>query len=586
MKQIFTLFNILFFLLIGSSAVMAQDHKSPKEFRPISIVQDIDQPEGMAVIGNELYISQYHKNGSILKYDIANQMVLGKVIEGLNYPSGMLALNNRLIVLEYGTGNLLLVHPKTGQKELMASGFSRPAAVILFKDQLLVSDFGTGIIYKVDPNTYQKSVFASGLASPAGLAVLKDEIFVVEWGMSRISNIKADGTKEILATEGLSSPWGLMVYDNELYVAENTSNEISKIKEVKIPIQNSKAEELKNAMNSAQDSISVWKVISMNCTELQHPEAFSVSERGIYVSEWKSKEVSEIRLNSPPTGELVLDGKAKIGKIVNSTPQNIEDEDGLGPFSYRWQIAESPEAEIWTSLDGDKMEYKLNKGSLVGQYIRAVLNYTDQKGFEEQVFSEAKLIIKTLAPIVTLELIPDNILVPGDTVTLIATLTILDEDATPTKVEFSSEGLPLISIENPPYRYRFVVQDNKTTTGYIEQLSIVAKGYDSNGLFGTDEKSVYVTNEKYWESELLSLLNAPDEDISIFPNPANDILNIVHKSKESFKVKLINLNKQIVLTTTVTNGTKTLDVSKLTPGIYVIEYTIGTETKAQKIIIL
>jgi hypothetical protein len=431
MKQIFTLFNILFFLLIGSSAVMAQDHKSPKEFRPISIVQDIDQPEGMAVIGNELYISQYHKNGSILKYDIANQMVLGKVIEGLNYPSGMLALNNRLIVLEYGTGNLLLVHPKTGQKELMASGFSRPAAVILFKDQLLVSDFGTGIIYKVDPNTYQKSVFASGLASPAGLAVLKDEIFVVEWGMSRISNIKADGTKEILATEGLSSPWGLMVYDNELYVAENTSNEISKIKEVKIPIQNSKAEELKNAMNSAQDSISVWKVISMNCTELQHPEAFSVSERGIYVSEWKSKEVSEIRLNSPPTGELVLDGKAKIGKIVNSTPQNIEDEDGLGPFSYRWQIAESPEAEIWTSLDGDKMEYKLNKGSLVGQYIRAVLNYTDQKGFEEQVFSEAKLIIKTLAPIVTLELIPDNILVPGDTVTLIATLTILDEDATP-----------------------------------------------------------------------------------------------------------------------------------------------------------
>ncbi|MEZ5003512.1 MAG: T9SS type A sorting domain-containing protein [Chitinophagales bacterium] len=584
MHRIFTVLLLLTMVLMGSSGVAAQESKVQKEFRPVSIINDIDKPEGMAAIGNMLYIAQYHQNGSIVQYDIAQKRVIGKISEGLNYPSGLLSYKDKLIVLEFGTGSMYSVDPENGQKVLIATGFSRPADVVLFKDNLLVSDYGKGTIYAVNPDTNEKSVFATGLSSPAGLAIHQDLLHVVEWGMGRISKINEDGKKVPLVTEGLSTPWGLMVYENELYVAENGSNQISKIKEVKIPIANSKAVGAENATNVIQDSISVWKVISMDCVGLDHPEAFCVSDRGLYVSEWKSKEVSEIRLNSPPSGELLLVGKSKIGNILTAEPQDIQDEDGLGPFSYRWQIADFPESKVWEYLDGDKIEYKLKKGSLVGKFIRAELSYTDQKGFQEFVFSDVKEIIKTLAPMVTLSFYPENIYLPGDTVTIIAELRVLDEDAHPNKVEFFSDNVPLITVSSAPYTYRFVVQDNKTTKEYVDQISIIAKGYDSNNLFGKDEKTIYVTNEEVWKNELSALLNTSDVEMNIFPNPAEDIINLAHKEKQTIKAQLINLNKEVVLSIEINNGFKALDISKLPPGIYILEYTIGNETKAEKII--
>ena len=111
-----------------------------------------------------------------------------------------------------------------------------------------------------------RAISATGLATPAGLAVFKNNVHVAEWGMGRISKINEDGTKEILDTEGLSSPWGLMVYENEMYVAENGSNQISKVSEIKIPVRDRIEEGLDTEMVSFQDSITVWKVTSMNCT--------------------------------------------------------------------------------------------------------------------------------------------------------------------------------------------------------------------------------------------------------------------------------------------------------------------------------
>ena len=97
---------------------------------------------------------------------------------------------------------------------------------------------------------------------------------------------------------------------------------------------------------------------------------------------------------------------------------------------------------------------------------------------------------------------PESIFLPGDTVILTAEVRVMDEDAVQDKVEFYSDDLPLITVSNAPYRYSFVVQDNKTTEGYINQLLITAKGYDSNGLFGKAEQTVYVTNERELENDL------------------------------------------------------------------------------------
>jgi hypothetical protein len=247
-----------------------------------------------------------------------------------------------------------------------------------------------------------------------------------------------------------------------MFVAENGSNQISALTEVRIPVKDAGKDFVDNRTSPLQDSISVWKIKPMRFPDLNHPEAFCVSERGIFVSAWKSKQVSEIILNSPPTGQLLLTGKAKLGNNLLAEPQNIQDEDGLGPFTYRWQISNRPEEDVWTDIDGKDVEYSLNNKSLVGKYIRAALSYTDQGGLEEQVYSESRPVVNTFAPQVTLSFYPEGVLLPGDTVIVTAEITVLDEDAVQDKVEFYSDGKPLVSMNEPPYRYSFVVQDNKS----------------------------------------------------------------------------------------------------------------------------
>lgn len=583
MVRIFTILNLLLLFLMGSHDSVAQEKK--KEFRPVPIVDNIDKPEGMAVIGNTLYISQYHKNGSIIKYDLATRMVSGKLTDGLDYPTGLQALNDVLYVLEFGTGSLYAVDLSNGQKRMVTTGFSRPADIILFQDKLLVSDFGRGVIYAVDPETHEKSVFASGLSSPAGMTVFKDQVHVVEWGMHRVSRINSDRTKEILVREGLSSPWGLMTYGNDMYVAESGSNQISRISEEKIPVKNVELGSFERGMSPFQDSISVWKMTAMNCHGLSHPEAFTVSERGIFVSEWKSREVSEILLNSPPSGQLILTGKAKIGNLVVAEPQNIQDEDGLGTFTYGWQISDRPqESGNWVDIPGNEMEYKVSNKSMVGKFIRAVLSYTDQGGLEEKIFSNTQPIMNTFSPLVTLSVQPEGVFAPGDTVTVTADFSFLDEDAKKDKVEFYCDGLPLMSLNSPPYQYNFVVQGKDVEEGYINQLSITAKGYDSNGLFGEDEQSIFVTNKQDLEDNLSALLGSSIDETGIFPNPFTHTLNVVHKGKESMMIRVVDMKGNVVLSTLMNSGFKALDVSRLLPGAYIIEYTEGAASKAQTII--
>lgn len=583
MKSIYKCVIILAFVLSGVSYSMAQDGVK-KEFRFESIIEEIDKPDGMTVLGNYLYVSRYSKDGSIVKYDLANKNVVGTVADGLQYPTGLLTFEDKILVLEYGTGSLYAVYPDENRKEILLSGFSRPADIIQYGENLLISDFGRGTIYEVNPKTLVKTIFAKGLSSPAGMAIFEDKVHVVEWGMGRITAIDSNGEQSAIVSEQLSSPWGLMVYQNELFVAENGSNQISRVFKKKIPVENSSPKNSFDENSFAKDSVTVWSVASMKCGALKHPEAFCVSDRGIFVSEWKNKKVSQIRLNSPPTGLLAIEGKPKIGQVLEAQPINIKDEDGLGSFTFGWEVAEHPDAAIWTSIREDKSEHKLKKRNLEGKYIRATISYIDEKGFNEYVVSEAVRIVRTPAPLVTLSFSPESIFQPGDTITLTAEVNVLDEDAKQDKVDFYADGIHLVSLEEAPYSYKFVVSKDVATKEYIDQFSIVAKGYDSNGAYGEDETTLYVTNDTKWKDELGFLFNSEKNAVNIFPNPAKEIVNVVGSDDSAFKVRLLNVKNQVVYISSFETGLKTINVAKLPAGTYILEYTIGNETKAEKII--
>ncbi len=69
------------------------------------------------------------------------------------------------------------------------------------------------------------------------------------------------------------------------------------------------------------------------------------------------------------------------------------------------------------------------------------------------------------------------------------------------------------------------------------------------------------------------------EELSIFPNPVNEQLNIQLKSLDAASFKIFGLNGQLIQTVSKTNTTNSqIDVSSLKTGLYLLEITSKNKT--------
>lgn len=73
-----------------------------------------------------------------------------------------------------------------------------------------------------------------------------------------------------------------------------------------------------------------------------------------------------------------------------------------------------------------------------------------------------------------------------------------------------------------------------------------------------------------------------ENSLKIFPNPANDMLNI--DIKENAKLEIINVQGQIVDTRILTDKTNNLDISKLSGGVYTLRIRTEEGTTARKLV--
>lgn len=77
--------------------------------------------------------------------------------------------------------------------------------------------------------------------------------------------------------------------------------------------------------------------------------------------------------------------------------------------------------------------------------------------------------------------------------------------------------------------------------------------------------------------------NLPSNEMSIFPNPAKDILNI--SNAQGFKVQLVNMLGKVVYESR-NNPVKTqIDVSSYEPGLYLLKVDDGLEVNVLKLIV-
>ena len=75
-----------------------------------------------------------------------------------------------------------------------------------------------------------------------------------------------------------------------------------------------------------------------------------------------------------------------------------------------------------------------------------------------------------------------------------------------------------------------------------------------------------------------------DEQISIYPNPANELINISCSNQGS--IRIINLAGQVVLQARTEKGINRINVEELNPGLYMVQYVNESgNTSTQKLLI-
>jgi len=116
--------------------------------------------------------------------------------------------------------------------------------------------------------------------------------------------------------------------------------------------------------------------------------------------------------------------------------------------------------------------------------------------------------------------------------------------------------------------------DGNILLGYMDLFSSLAA--DGNNWIVYD--NVVVTDDEVGVNTIQH-----KELVSLYPNPATDVLNVVVTNTSS--LELINTVGQIVKRTIV-NGTSTVDVSNLTPGMYLAKVTsMNGQVEVHKILV-
>jgi hypothetical protein len=113
-------------------------------------------------------------------------------------------------------------------------------------------------------------------------------------------------------------------------------------------------------------------------------------------------------VNDLPTGQLRLRGVQAQGETLRADISAIQDVDGIGPLTYRWEI--SDDGKTWQRYRGN--DWRGDTITLtqeeVGRYLRAAVTYVDGFGAEERAESAATDPIRNVNDPVQGELLIDG----------------------------------------------------------------------------------------------------------------------------------------------------------------------------------
>ncbi|MCP4307890.1 MAG: tandem-95 repeat protein, partial [bacterium] len=90
-------------------------------------------------------------------------------------------------------------------------------------------------------------------------------------------------------------------------------------------------------------------------------------------------------VNDDPVGVPVISGEAEEDSVLTADASGISDADGLGAFSYQWQVFDDG---VWVDIAGATDDTFTPGDGEVGLPVRVKVSYTDGGGTEETVASD------------------------------------------------------------------------------------------------------------------------------------------------------------------------------------------------------
>jgi hypothetical protein len=99
-----------------------------------------------------------------------------------------------------------------------------------------------------------------------------------------------------------------------------------------------------------------------------------------------------------------------------------------------------------------------------------------------------------------------------------------------------------------------------------------------------DTEEIYQGTSQALFQSTTGIENVICQDINVYPNPANDFVNI-NSGNPILSVKLCNLTGQVVCEKTVNKNSVKLNTSSIDNGVYILQILIGNEIFTKQIII-
>ncbi len=191
---------------------------------PIVDVATVSVPLALFLDGDELYFSE-ELSGIIGKINISQPNPMPTVVvTGLQTPTGLLKMGNILYITDQSTSILYytdLSLPNPSPVQLLA-GFNIPTAMV-FKDSVLyVAEFGGARISSVDlkQTPLVRNTFVSGIASPVGMTLNGNFLYIA--GASQVVkvDINQPNPSATVVVGGLSSARQVAFDGIDMYIAQ------------------------------------------------------------------------------------------------------------------------------------------------------------------------------------------------------------------------------------------------------------------------------------------------------------------------------------------------------------------------------